>query len=111
MSKITNTIDKLKKRWGITNTFQVIVILIVFACSGFTVLFLEEKILHLLEVPAERAWWMGALIFVFLTMPLYNLLLLIYGFILGQFTFFWRFEKDFFGRMLNPYRKRKSKDK
>ena len=95
-----NWISRLKKRWGIYSTFQVIIILVVFACTGFSVLFVEGEIVRLLDLPKGESWWVGALIFIFITLPLYNLILLIYGFLFGQFRFFWNFEKRFFGRML-----------
>jgi hypothetical protein len=34
-----------------------------------------------------------------LILPLYNVVLLIYGALFGQFSFFWAFEKRFFGRL------------
>jgi hypothetical protein len=98
-NKSNSWIDKLKARWGITSTFQVVLILVVFACTGFSVLFVEEEILRLLDFPKEKSWWVGVLIFIFITLPLYNIILLVYGFIFGQFRFFWNFEKRFFGRM------------
>ena len=97
--KSPDWINKLKKRWGITSTFQVVIILAVFALTGFSVLFIEEEIVRLLGIPKEKDWWLAVLIFIFITLPLYNAILLIYGFILGQFRFFWNFEKRFFGRM------------
>jgi hypothetical protein len=92
-------IQRLKKRWGITTTFQVVIILVVFACTGFSVLYAEELILEWMMVPKDKSWWAALLLFIFITLPLYNLLLLIYGFIFGQFRFFWDFEKRFFGRI------------
>jgi len=93
-------IDRLKKRWGITSTFQVLMILVVFACTGFSVLYVEDLLLNWIGLPAEKSWWVGVLIFIFITLPLYNIILLIYGFIFGQFRFFWNFEKRFFGRLM-----------
>lgn len=95
----TNFIDRLKHRWGITSTFQVIVILVVFACTGFSVLYLEDLIFLWLKVPEDKSWWVAVTLFVFVTLPLYNLILLVYGFIFGQFRFFLNFEKRFFKRL------------
>jgi hypothetical protein len=99
-------IDRLKQRWGIKSSFQVVIILVVFASTGFSVLYAEELIFELLGIPAENSWWVRGLLFVFITLPLYNLLLLFWGFIFGQFRFFWNFEKRFFGRMMFWKRKR-----
>lgn len=100
-----NWIDKLKARWGITSTFQVILILIVFSCTGFSVLYVEEIIVEALNIPKELSWWMRAIVFVFLTLPLYNLLLLLWGFVFGQFRFFLNFEKKFFGRIFKIFKR------
>jgi hypothetical protein len=102
-------IARLKNRWGITSTFQVFIILLVFTCTGFTVLYAEEVIFQLLGIGDEKAWWLALLLFLLITLPLYNLILLVYGFIFGQFSFFWNFEKRFFGRMIKPFKKKSSK--
>ena len=99
--------DKLKERWGINNSWQVVLILIVFACTGFSVLYLEEIIVEMLQLPADMSWWMRLLVFIFLTLPLYNILLLAWGFVFGQFRFFLNFEKRFFGRIGSLLKRKK----
>jgi len=94
-----NFINKLKQRWGIRSTFQVIVILVVFSCTGFSVLYVEAHVHDLLNIPSNLDWYYSVLLFIIITLPLYNLLLLMYGFIFGQFRFFWNFEKRFFSRI------------
>ena len=42
--------------------------------------------------------WFSVLYYV-LILPVYNLLLLAYGALFGQFSFFWAFEKRFFDRL------------
>ena len=104
MSKTRAFIERLKVRWGITSTFQVIIILVVFACTGFTTLYVEELIYEWFHFPEKNTWWIAVLLFILITMPLYNLILLVYGFIFGQFKFFLNFEKRFFGRILKLFR-------
>lgn len=98
-----NFIDRLKERWGINSTTQVIIILVVFACTGFTVLYAEELIFRLIGIEEPQEWYYRALLFIVITLPLYNIILLVYGFIFGQFRFFWNFEKKFFGRILKLF--------
>jgi hypothetical protein len=105
MTDKNSFIQKLKNRWGIKTGFQVIVILVVFSCTGFSVLFVEEKILQLLNLNNSDTWWAAILIFLLITLPLYNALLLMYGFIFGQLKFFWNFEKRFFGRIIKLFRR------
>jgi hypothetical protein len=102
-------VDRLKSRWGINSTFKVLIILVVFTCTGFSVLYAEDFIFKLLGVSEEKSWWHALLFFLLVTLPLYNVILLIYGFIFGQFNFFWNFEKRFFRRMINIFRKKTNK--
>ena len=92
-------LTRLKDRWGVKNSLQVIMILIVFSCTGFSVLFVEEWLLNFLGVPKDIPDWLRVLLFIVITLPIYQVLLLFYGFIFGQFKFFWAFEKKFFKRI------------
>ena len=38
-------IEKLKNRWKLRSAWQVAVVLLVFACTGFTVLFIKKPLL------------------------------------------------------------------
>lgn len=89
--------QRLSARWGVS-TGRVLVILLVFACTGFTVLFLKRPILALFTENEEQPLLFTVLYYV-LILPVYNMLLLIYGALFGQFRFFWEFEKRFFRRM------------
>lgn len=102
-------IDKLKSRWGIESSFQVIVILIVFACTGFTALYAREFVFGLLGVTNEFPFWQRALIWVVTILPLYNLFLYIYGTIFGQREFFTLFLKKTLGRLI-PGKKTSKKE-
>jgi hypothetical protein len=92
-------IEKLKARWHLKNGWQVVLILIVFACTGFTVLLIKKPILGFLAGSSGDTW-IATVIYYILILPLYNVLLLGYGFVFGQFTFFWEFEKRMFHRMV-----------
>jgi len=92
-------LKKLKNRWGVSSG-EVVIILIVFACTGFTVMFLKEPLLDLMVAEGERTFWFSLAYYLFI-LPIYNLILLFYGFIFGQFRFFWNFEK----RMLSRFKK------
>ncbi|MCA6078171.1 DUF6787 family protein [Fulvivirga sedimenti] len=90
-------ISRLEARWNVS-TVRVFIILLVFACTGFSVLFLKQPILSYFGPPDERSIWLSVLYYI-LIFPLYNLILLFYGAIFGQFRFFWDFEKRFFKRI------------
>lgn len=99
-------IDKLKKRWKVGSVLQVVLILIVFTCTGFTVLFLKPPLLKFIYEGQEQPLW-ASVVYYILILPVYNILLLIYGLIFGQFKFFWSFEKRFFSRILSIFNRNK----
>ena len=72
--------------------FQVVIILIVFALTGSSVLFLKGVIFKLLGIE-NITGWRGTGLYLLLIFPLYQILLLVYGFFFGQFSFFWEKEK------------------
>lgn len=99
-------IDRLKHKWKLGSAFQVFIVLVVFACTGFTVLFIKKPILRFLAGPEGDSTVASILYYIFI-LPLYNAILLIYGFLFGQFSFFWEFEKRTFSRIFSRRSKRK----
>ena len=91
-------INRLKSRWNLTSTWQVIIVLIVFACTGTTVLVIKKPLFAYWFPDGEKPLWASVIYFI-LILPVYNVFLLFYGFVFGQFRFFWEFEKKFFSRM------------
>lgn len=91
-------LSKLQDRWGLKSLFQVVVVLFVFACTGTTILLIKNPVLSLIDPSFKDSILFNILYLVFI-LPVYNVFLLIYGFIFGQFQFFWEFEKRFFRRM------------
>ena len=92
--------QKLKKRWGIENDWQVAVILLVFTLTGFSFLFINPLIDRLLGLTEEDPFWIKVVVFVIITLPVYNILLIIWGTLLGQYKFFKNFIVKFFRRLL-----------
>ncbi|MBS1544231.1 MAG: prolipoprotein diacylglyceryl transferase [Bacteroidetes bacterium] len=88
--------EKLQSRWKVKSIAQVVMILIVFALTGFTVVFLKKPVLTYFFEGTPRPLW-ATVVYYILILPVYNAILLLYGLLLGQFRFFWDFEK----RMLN----------
>lgn len=85
-------IKKLQEKWGLKSLLQVIIILIVFACTGSTVVFIRKPLVQFIFGDVEKTWWMQ-IVYIMLIFPIYNIFLLAYGFIFGQFEFFWKYEK------------------
>ncbi len=93
-------IDTLKKRWQIESNWQVFIILIVFACTGSTAVYAKKFVFDLLGVTSEMSLWLRIIIWIVTILPLYNVLLMVYGTLFGQRKFFLWFLKKTFGRFV-----------
>jgi hypothetical protein len=88
-----NWLEKLKIRWQVNSIWQVLVILLVFACTGFSILYLKRFLNGLVGIDENTAGWIKLVFWLLVILPLYQVVLLFYGFVFGQFKFFWNFEK------------------
>ena len=91
--------EKLKSRWELKSTFQVVMVLIVFALTGTSVLFLKEPIFSMLGLTDQWSSGVQTTVYLITILPLYQVLLLVYAALLGQFSFFWEYEKRTFRRI------------
>ena len=86
--------NNFKKRWNIKSNWQVFVILIVFAITGSTSAYLSKPVLSLFGIVKEDvSGWIYYPLYILLIFPIYQVLLVFFGFIFRQFDFFWAFEK------------------
>ncbi|MBE0390526.1 DUF6787 family protein [Flavobacterium sp. PL002] len=90
---------KLKERWGITSNIQLSIIFIVFAITGSASAWLSKPLCYLLGITKDDLgmWFMPVRLL--LIFPIYQVLLVFIGFIFGQFSFFWAFEKKMLKRL------------
>ena len=91
---------KLKERWGIASNKQLFVILLVFSITGSTAAYIARPILEFMGIYRSEThpllYWPLYLILLY---PFYQVLLLIYAYLFGQFSFFWPFVRKFLVRM------------
>lgn len=96
---------KLKTRWGIGSNFQLVLIFLVFAITGSSSVWVAKPFLQWvgLETLKDGADFWGHILYwalrILLIFPFYQVLLLSFGWIFGQFKFFWNFERKMLGRM------------
>ena len=92
--------EKLKKRWGIDSNLQIIVIFIVFAITGSAAAKLAGPLTEFIGLSRESSSaWLYWPIRVLLVFPIYQVLLVFFGWLFGQFEFFWNFEKKMLNRL------------
>jgi hypothetical protein len=91
--------SNLKKRWGIETSFQLTIIFIVFAITGSASAWLSRPFCFWLGITKSDLGFWFTPVRLLLIFPLYQVLLVLIGFIFGQFKFFWAFEKKMLKRM------------
>ena len=91
--------QKLKLRWDIESDRQVAIILLAFTLTGFSTLYVHHLADELLGIEEEGPFIYKVLVFVVIVLPVYNILLLVYGSLLGQYKFFKNFIIKFFSRI------------
>ena len=97
--------ERLKKRWKLKSAWQVLLVLLTFACTGFSVLFLKQPLYKLAGITDATPVVWRTLYYMVAVLPVYQVLLLAWGFMFGQFSFFWEFEKRMFSRIASFFRK------
>ena len=100
-----NWINRLKEKWKVKSSGQFAVIIIVFALTGSTVLLIKKPIVDYFTTDGEKSTIFTVLYLIFI-LPIYNGILLFYGSLLGQFNFFWNYEK----KLINRFRRKKVKE-
>lgn len=96
---------RFKERWGITSNLQIVIICIVFAITGSASVWVAKPFLHWIGLDSllsEEQWW-GPWVYwtlrLLLIFPFYQVLLVCFGWLFGQFRFFWNFEKKMLARL------------
>lgn len=97
--------QKLKERWGIQSTLQLLVIFTVFAITGSSAVYVAKPFLKWVGLQPDNfgdSWW-GPWVYwslrILIIFPIYQVLLVLFGWIFGQFKFFWNMEKKMLRRM------------
>ena len=98
---------KLQNKWIVKQRWEIIRIFIVFAITGSSSLYVGRPIIKLLGITKENlnivVYWF---LYIIIGLIFYQILLVTFGYLLGQGKFFWEFEKKMLrrfglGRFLN----------
>ncbi|WP_420601311.1 DUF6787 family protein [Flagellimonas sp.] len=91
---------KLANKWPVAQRWEMIAIFIVFAITGSISGKLAGPVTEWLGIHQEMvSGWVYWPIRILLIFPLYQVLLVLFGWLFGQFSFFWSFEKKMLKRM------------
>ncbi|SIQ73646.1 DUF6787 family protein [Maribacter ulvicola] len=90
---------KLMIRWNIEKPWQLLIIFFVFSITGSSSIVIGRPILKLLGITLENLnAYIYYPIFCVLSFVFYQLFLVLYGWLFGQFKFFWAMEKKMLSR-------------
>lgn len=96
---------RLKEKWGLQSLLQVVAVLVVFSLTGSTVVLIRKFLFDAIGFDASTPFWLKTVTYLLFIMPFYQVLLLAYGFLLGQFSFFWEKEKKLARRIAKAFRR------
>ena len=90
----------LKEKWNLKSNFQLAIILVVFAVTGSSSLYISKPLLEFLSISTETMSSLPYWILRFLVVTIvYQFVLLIVAFLFGQFKWFLDFEKKILKRL------------
>lgn len=99
MSILFTYFNKIKTKWGIKSNLDLVVILFIFSIAGSSVLYVADILLPLLGITEKSSGMIKLTVRILLIFPIYQILILIYSLLLGQFSFFWEKQKQL-GRLI-----------
>ena len=92
--------EKLKQRWGISSNWQILIIFFVFSITGSSSLFIAKPIIKALGITKENLhitiYW---ILYILIGFIFYQVMLVVFGWLFGQYKFFWNFEKKMLSRI------------
>jgi len=90
---------KLEKKWILDYKWEMIRVFMVFAITGSSSIFVGRPFIKLLGITKENLnpilYWV---LFIIIGLIFYQILLVTFGWLFGQFKFFWEFEKKMLRR-------------
>ncbi|UJH67203.1 DUF6787 family protein [Allomuricauda sp. SCSIO 65647] len=91
---------KLENKWKVSYRWEMIAIFIVFAITGSASAKLAGPLTDLLGLQKDAiSGWIYWPVRILLIFPIYQVLLVFFGWLFGQFKFFWNFEKKMLKHM------------
>jgi len=93
-------INKLEKKWIVNKRWELIRIFLIFALTGSSSVLVGRPIIKFIGVSKDNLNLVVYYsLFIMISLIFYQILLLLWGWIFGQFDFFWRFEKKMLKRL------------
>ena len=85
--------NRLKTKWKITSNVQLFLVLCTFAITGTLTAYISRQITYWVGFNEQTFWLWKFLLRLTILLFGYQVIILIVSFFLGQFSFFWNYEK------------------
>ena len=99
LKTVLYAISKLESKWVVNHRWELIRIFIVFAITGSSSVVVGRPIIQWMGITQDNLhpllYW---ILFIVISLFFYQVLLVLIGWIFGQFEFFWNFEKKMIRR-------------
>ena len=90
---------KLERKWILDYRWEMIRVFIVFSITGSSSVFIGKPIMALIGITKENlnttVYW---ILYIVVGIIFYQIMLVFFGWLFGQFKFFWEFEKKMLSR-------------
>ncbi len=103
----SNAWTRLKSRWGVT-TWGVIAILLAFSLAGSAVLRIGRPVVDVI-LPEDAPRWLWWTVKILVIVPIYEVLLMTFGTLLGQGRFFRDKQRRVLRLLAKPFRRAAAK--
>lgn len=91
---------KLEKKWILEYRWEMIRVFIVFSITGSSSVFIGKPIMALIGITKDNlnttVYW---ILYITVGLIFYQFMLVFFGWLFGQFKFFWEFEKKMLSRL------------
>lgn len=98
-----------KKKWG-KSDLEIVLIMVIFAMTGFSFLFVKPVVFEWIGYHHIESGFLKVIMYILIMYPLYQVLLLIWGSMFGQFRFFWSFLGKMNKRLIPVARKQTNEE-
>lgn len=96
---------RIKSKWNIETDRDYWLIMISYSLAGMFILPVKKIIFHAVGINDHTPFWVVVLVYIPLIPPVYQLGLIFFGSILGQFNFVWGQAKKRWIFLSKPFRK------
>lgn len=100
---LRNYFKRFKTKWGIQSNWQLTKVMIVFAMAGQSILVIMPFVKNYFGLPDDINFIWKALFFIFISFPIYQILLLFWSLLFWEHKFFIFFIRDTFKKTVKLF--------